>query len=327
MMRKKISVVIPTFNRTALLKNCVEALSRQQMPADDFELIVVSDGPDMDTRDMLNSITTPLPFVQYIALDRHHGPAAARNAGWRTANAPLVAFTDDDCLPDAEWLSSLYNTWSKWNFAARMAFTGKLIVPLPDELPTDHALNTAHLQHAAFITANCACTKLALEDAGGFDERFTAAWREDSDLEFKLLENRVVILPVREAVVVHPVRQARWGVSIREQKKTMFNALLYKKFPVLFRRKIQRRPAWNYYLIIAGSGMVVAGAIMRKPWLCLTGGALYLGFTAAFLAKRLGRTSRKMRHVLEMAYTSMMIPFASVYWTLYGAVKYSVLYY
>ena len=76
------------------------------------------------------------------------------------------------------------------------------------------------------------------------------AWREDSDLEFKLLQKQIPIIHLTEALIVHPVREAPWGISIKEQRKGMYNALLYKKYPELYRKKIQPSPPWNYYIIV-----------------------------------------------------------------------------
>lgn len=326
-MLKKISVVVPTYKRPALLMNCLHALAKQDMSIDDYEIIIVSDGPDEQTRKMLHGLEhVILPFMQYITLSKNSGPACARNSGWKKAHGTLVAFTDDDCRPGPGWLSSLWNAYVGSGFKSEIALSGKVIVPLPEK-PTDFELNTSNLETAEFITANCACTKLALEKVNGFDERFRVAWREDSDLEFKLLERKIPVLKVKEAIVVHPVRKARWGVSIYEQRKSMFNALLYKKYPSLFRQKIQRSPAWNYYLIIAGYLMIIAGLIMHNEVVAWAGALLYIGLTAAFIMKRLVRTSRSYPHVMEMIATSFVIPFASVYWTLYGSFKYRVLYY
>ena len=52
-----------------------------------------------------------------------------------------------------------------------------------------------------------------------------------------------------QAVVVHPVRPAAWGVSLGQQRKSMFNALLYQKHPQLYRCRIQPGPPWHYYRI------------------------------------------------------------------------------
>jgi GT2 family glycosyltransferase len=326
MMKKKISVVVPTYKRPQLLMNCLVALSKQEMVKNDFEIIVVSDGPDEATRELMHGINhLVLPYVQYISLHVNSGPASARNAGWKKANGELVAFTDDDCHPSPGWLPALWNAYESYMSSA-IAFSGKVVVPIPDT-PTDYELNTSHLANADFITANCACSRYVLEKINGFDERFKVAWREDSDLEFKLIENNIPIIRVDDAVVIHPVRKAKWGVSIDEQRKTMFNALLYKKFPSLFRKKIQKHPAWNYYVILAGALLTLGGLLVRSKSLMMAGTLIYIVFTVAFIIKRLSQTSRSPKHVLEMIATSAVIPFVSIYWTLYGAFKYRVVYY
>jgi hypothetical protein len=71
----------------------------------------------------------------------------------------------------------------------------------------------------------------------------------------------------------------------------------------------------------------MAGLILQTKFLVLTGAIVYLGFTVAFIWKRLVRTSKSYNHVMEMITTSLVIPFVSVYWTVYGALKYRVLYY
>src|SRR4051794_38454784 len=145
-MEKKISVVVPTYKRPELLRKCLHALAGQQMDRNDFEIIVVSDGPDEQTRNMIHGLDhLLLPYVQYITLERNSGPAAARNAGWKKANSRLIAFTDDDCIPAPLWLASLWKAFISYRKPAYMAFTGKVVVPV-SENPTDFELNTAHLQ-------------------------------------------------------------------------------------------------------------------------------------------------------------------------------------
>lgn len=322
-MEKKISVVIPSYQRPELLSRCLHALEDQQYDLSAFEVIVVSDGPDKYTRQVACSWKyAGLIDVRYIALPKKKGPAAARNAGWLASEAPLIAFTDDDTQPDPYWLQSI---WHAWKGEPAIAYTGQIVVPIKGR-PTDYEWNTAQLEKAEFVTANCACTREALEITGGFDENFEAAWREDSDLEFRLLQHNIPIYHLRNAVVVHPVRKASWGVSIKEQRKNIFNALLYKKFPGLYREKIQQRPAWNYYLMIfffllgivlAFTGHYTGAAVSLATWLLMIG---------LFAGRRLKHTSHSMSHVLEMIITSAAIPFAATYWSLYGAWRYKVLY-
>lgn len=311
-----ISVVIPTYKRADLLFKCLKALSLQTFNTDHFEVIVVHDGPDSDKS--IKKLRSAFPFIRYYCLPENRGPAAARNYGWLNAKGTLIAFTDDDCVPDKNWLKCI---WHNYNDEPEIAFTGKVKVPLP-LYPTDFELNISKLETADFITANCALTKNALLKVGGFDERFRMAWREDSDLEFKLLSENVSIKKLSLALVVHPVRKAKWGVSIKEQKKGMFNALLFKKFPFLYRQKIADGPPFVYYMMILFFTGIFLFIILNHLVLSSICAFSYLLMALYLTIKRLRKTSRSMNHVLEMLITSIVIPFASVFWQWYGAIKY-----
>ena len=205
------------------------------------------------------------------------------------------------------------------------AATGRVVVPLPDD-PTDYHRNEAGLEGAEFVTANCFVRRGALEAVGGFDERFTAAWREDSDLHFNLLRAGRRIVSAPEAVVVHPVRPAPWGISLRQQRKSLFDALLYKKHPGLYRRQIRSSPPWEYYASVAALTAAAAGAVGGITPVALAGLGAWLWLTGRFCIRRLRRTSRSPYHVTEMIVTSALIPPLSVFWRLYGALRYRVLF-
>jgi GT2 family glycosyltransferase len=324
-----ISVVIATYKRPSLLYRCLSALGRQNFPSEYFEVIVVSDGPDPHTAWLLESDIPIAHNFCHCALDKRQGPATARNAGWLLARGELIVFTDDDCLPAKDWLLTYYSAWQGYrelrpktlSWGACVAFRGSVTVPRPDR-PTDYEKNTAGLETAGFVTANCAVTKRALLRVKGFDESFTMAWREDSDLEFRLLEHNIPILFIPQARVLHPVRPAPWGVSLKEQKKSRFNALLYKKHPFLFRRRIYRHPFFNYYVIVSVAVLALVFLLAGQWGGALAGGLVWLLLTLNFARQRLTGTSRSPNHILEMIVTSMIIPFLSIFWTLYGSIRY-----
>ncbi len=317
----RVSVVIPTYKRPSLLRKCLHALYNQVFNKFDYEIIVVSDGPDLSTLyDLRNFLVLAFPKIEYVQLPEKKGPAAARNAGWKKASGDLIAFTDDDCIPDVYWLKNLYESFTNSNNSSA-AFAGRTVVPIPT-VPTDYELNISHLSHAEFITANCACSRSALVRAGGFDEAFTMAWREDSDLQFKFIKQGIPIIPVEKAIVVHPVRKTTWGVCLRDERKNMFDALLYKKFPDLFSKKIQVSRPWLYYAIIAFFMLFILGALLNSLFATIAGLSGWLILTLWFAFKRLRSTSRNPGHVAEMMVTSFAIPFLSLYWRWYGAVKY-----
>jgi len=318
-----VSVVVPTFKRPDLLKRCLEALAAQSLPPSAYEIVVVDDGSDIVTRDMVASIPHghSQPEVRYLPSGKRHGPAAARNLGWKAARAEIIAFTDDDCVPDAGWLAAGMRAFEDPDV---QGVSGRIVVPLRQWPPTDYELTVAGLQHAPFATANCLYRRTALAAVGGFDERFTRAWREDSDVEFSMRERQFLLCGEPEAVVVHPVRPAVWGVSVRLQRNSMFNALLYKKHPAWYRLRIQPSVPWRYYGIV-GAG-VAAGLSVMNNRLVIAGvvAAGWLILTADFCRLRLAPTSRRPGHVLEMVFTSVLIPPLAVFWRLYGALRYRV---
>lgn len=324
-MTPLISVVVPTYKRQALLMRCVEALSRQFFLHQHFEVIIVSDGPDDETKHAVEETCRTMYrdlTVRYIALPVKRGPAAARNLGWRNASASLVAFTDDDCIPDVYWLQQLYDAYIRSRLN-EVAFTGRTMVPIPPT-PTDYQRNIANLERAEFITANCAATRHALEKINGLDEAFTMAWREDSDFQFRLIQQDIPIIAVREACVLHPVRKAPWGICIREEKKGMFNPLLMKKHPELCKQKFRITPPWYYYAMIVCCITSVTGILTGTDWLLYPALACWLILLADFTRKRLQHTSKSFSHVMEMILTSPLLPFLSIYWWWYGAFRFHV---
>jgi hypothetical protein len=196
-------------------------------------------------------------------------------------------------------------------------------MPLP-ERPSDYEHDARKLEDSEFVTANCFVRKSVLEEIGGFDEKFRLAWREDSDLQFRLIECGARIRYRPEAVVVHPVRPAPWCVSIRQQRKVMFDALLFKKHRRMYRERIRATPRWDYYAIVSGLIGMVAGFALQSQLLFLPSLALWLVMTARFCAQRLRGTSKSPGHLAEMALTSIVIPPLAVFWRIVGALKFRV---
>jgi glycosyltransferase involved in cell wall biosynthesis len=322
-MKPEISVVIATWQRTHLLSRCLKALVAQDIDGNRFEIIIVTDGPDQPTMQFIQHwLNTYIGTVTIncISLPVKKGPAAARNAGWRKALGELIVFTDDDTLPMPNCLHQYWLAYTPYRNTA-IAFSGSIKVPLQGT-PTDYEMNTRRLEEARFVTANCACSKKALEQTGGLDEAFTMAWREDTALEFDLSENDIPIVKIPTAVIVHPVRAAGWGISIKEQKKGMFNALLYKKHTGLFEKRQMERTPRYYYVITLMLLLALLFTLYNNVPLtaaCLT---IWLALTGWFVFKRLRNTKRNLTHIAEMIVTSAVIPVLSVYWTIYGAIKF-----
>jgi glycosyltransferase involved in cell wall biosynthesis len=324
MTRPRLSVVIPTYRRPELLLRCLEAvLDQRRIDPQAYEVIVVDDGHDDETRDLLAQIDGAATSIRYLRPERGRGPAVARNTGWRAARGGLIAFTDDDTVPNPHWLAEgerAMQAHPDW-----VALCGKVVVPVAPPA-TDHARMTQGLARAEFVTANAFVWRHALEAVSGFDERFTRAWREDSDLQFRLQDQVGPVGRAPLAEVIHPVRDAPWGLSLSQQRNTFFDALLYKKHPARYRASIRPVPPWSYYATV-GAAAIALGLLAAGHERAAAATALVpLALVLRLAWHRLRGTSHRASHVAEMLCTSALIPFLSVYWRLRGALHFRVLF-
>jgi GT2 family glycosyltransferase len=322
-MSVEVSVVVPTYRRPELLERCLAALVAQDFDPHAYEIIVADDGDEARTRAVVErraKATGGAPAIRYVAVTTTQGPAGARNRGWEIAAGAVIAFTDDDTIAQRDWLSEGMKAMAPEVTAA----AGAVRVPLPERAPTDYERDTSHLARAEFVTANCFVSRQALRAIGGFDKRFTSAWREDSDLQFRILGARGTLVRAPRAVVEHPVRPLAWGAGVRLHRRMVFDALLFKKHRRLYRERIRRAPPWDYYAIVLGLAAIAAGALLRAPLAAWAGFAVWALLTGRFCARRLRGAARDPRHVAEMVATSIAIPPVAIFWRLAGAWRFRV---
>ena len=318
-----VSVVVPTCGRMDLLDRCLDALTRQTLPAGAYEVIIVDDEPNHNTLHLVAGWRARTvergPRLVYLANSGQHGPAAARNLGWRAAQAPIVAFTDDDTVPATTWLAQGLAAFDD----GVDVLCGRIEMPLPRN-PTDYQRETRQRESAEFAASNCFCRKSILERLEGFDERFTEPCREDSDLHFRLLGIGARIARAPQALVVHPLRPAPWGVSLLQTRRAVFDALLYKKHPQLYRARIEAMPRWDHYLAVAALLLALGALLAGNTGVALAAGLVWLGLTARLCLRRLRGTAKTASHIAEMIVTSALIPPLAVFWRLAGAIRYRV---
>jgi len=322
-MSTLVSVVVPTYKRPELLERCLGALIAQSFPADAFEIVVADDGPDEATRRLVREWalrTHGAPEIRYVPVNDSQGPAAARNRGWEAADSPIIAFTDDDTVPRPDWLvEGCQVILASPKF---LAATGRMVVPQARDDSRDVAPAATE-----FATANCFVRRSALEAIGGFDERFTLAGREDSDLQFTLMKSLPgEIVKAPRAMVERPPRRMTWGDSLRAHHRILFDALLFKKHPELYRERIGRAPPWSYYVIVAAIFGMMLGLIAGSDIAIAICFAAWLVLTTRLTLKRLEGTTRTRGHVIDVVLGSMATPPFAVFWRLMGALRFRVLF-
>lgn len=203
----EVSVVIPTHNRSALLKAAVDSVLQQGFR--DHEIVVVDDGSTDDTVNVLKGYDGRVRWLR----QPNRGASAARNAGVRASKGQLVAFLDDDdrFLPDK--LAVQVHAMSE-NPEAGMSYTGAYL-----EDPAGHRLARVYEAwltgdiyrrlvwrgpYASPIAAPTVMVRRAVLDAvGGFDEAMPVA--EDNDL-WRRIARRYPVLAIQQPLSVVRLR-------------------------------------------------------------------------------------------------------------------------
>lgn len=204
-----ISIIVPTFNRKAMLQRLLASFSRLRCKTP-LEIIIVDDCSNDGTREMVEDWqkTAGCERVIYHRLSRQFGPARARNAGIRLSTGNIIAFTDSDCSVNPLWPDHLHR---KLTSSTVYAGVGGSVLPARDDIWSLY--NTvyrileppAHLN--ALIGANCMFWKQPVVDAGMFDEYFIHPGGEEIALCMKLWLQGYRFGFEEQAIVYHDYRQ------------------------------------------------------------------------------------------------------------------------
>jgi HAD superfamily hydrolase (TIGR01662 family) len=310
------AVVVPSLGRRSL-QVLLDSLGVAAGPQPD-RVVVVDDRPNAgEPLDLF--VPGRLEGRLTVLRSGGRGPAAARNVGWRAVDSPWVVFADDDVLLPLDWPQQLDRDLAGLG-AAVGGSQARVRVPLPaSRRPTDWERNTAGLATAHWVTAEMAYRRDVLVQLGGFDERFTRAYREDADLALRVLAAGYE-LACGERQVVHPVRRADRWVSVRMQAGNADDVLMRRKHGPGWRARagaeVGRRP-WHLATVLAG-GVALAGAVAAQPLAAAAGVAAWLGLTGQFAWARIAPGPRTRAEIATMLVTSVVIPPVATYHWLRG---------
>ena len=199
MSAPRASVVVAAYQAERTLPALLAALQHQDW-GEPFEVVVVDDGSTDATGRLAAAAGVR------VVTRANAGPAAARNAGWRAASAPVVLFTDSDCVPHRDWVRALVpavdGVYDVAGGTYGIANPGQwLAEAVHAEIRWRHSRLGREVEFAGSF--NFAATRRALEAVGGFDERYPAPSGEDNDLSYRLRDAKFRIRFVPEAVVDH----------------------------------------------------------------------------------------------------------------------------
>lgn len=294
-MPPEIAVVVPTYRRPDRLRRLVNALARQTLDPGRWELFVVDDcSGDASVDELLLELPRLVPVAATaMRTPRNGGPAVARNLGWRAASAPLIAFMDDDVVPDPQWLEAGVRAFDD---PAVGVVQGRTSLPDgidADALPPGYSWRTIEDESAHFEACNILYRRAALEATAGFDEDL-AWWGEDTTVGWQVLENGWAGAFSADAHGVHDVERKPLGWWVRNGWLEHHLMVLAHRHPG-FRREAFWRP-WAYRKRDAAFVLACASLCVGLRWRpALVGVAPYLWFG------RPSRQHRRPRALLEVA--------------------------
>lgn len=202
------SIVIPTRDRPEALDACLVALAGQSLSPERFEVVVVDDGGSAVLEDVVDRHSGSLRLT--LSRRPHAGPAAARNAGVKLARGRVLAFTDDDCLPEPDWLAAIATAVER---APESIVGGRTENALASNRCSEASQSVIAFMYAEelrrtgelpFVTSNNLGIGRELFDAlGGFDASFPEAAAEDRDLSARCKARGGSLVYESAAVVRH----------------------------------------------------------------------------------------------------------------------------
>lgn len=275
-----VSVIVPTHDRPTALARCLSSLAAQLYPGDRMEIVVVNDGGLCVPRDVL----PPTDGIACRVIDvPHGGPAAARNAGVEQARGEILAFVDDDCAAERDWLGALVARLAE---CPEAVVGGRVLNALAEnryarssQILVSFLYGYYHEQGRGalpfFTTNNLAVSRRTFEDIGPFDPGFSFA-SEDRDWSDRCLLSGRPLVYAPEAVVYHAhfltlgtflhqhfrygegarrfhrTRALRRGTGVRLESVAFYRGMLLAPFDA-------RDPeAWRVAALLAASQAVAA---------------------------------------------------------------------
>ncbi len=260
----EISVVVPTYRRAGNLRRLVAALEVQTLDPARFEVLIVDNGSDDDTGAELARLAAGTKIdLRPQRIEVNHGPAAARNLGWRAAAAPYVAFTDDDCVPRPDWLEQA--------LASCVATPDLGVLQGATLRPSGtfaYGPNTVYRETLSpspyFEGCNLVFPRRVLEQTGGFDETYHFGG-EDTAAGWSAIESGGRWLFDETCAVEHDIveRPLRWHLMMAWREGNLVDVAV--RHGALrqhgFWRPWAHRP-WNVAFALGVAGSVVS---LRRP--------------------------------------------------------------
>ena len=229
-----VTVAIPTYNASRIIRECLSSLAAQDFPEDRMQIVVGDNGSTDGTQEL---IRTEFPMVE-IVLAAERGSGYARNAAFAAARGEYICSIDADCVAEPGWVSALVRVLE--SSPPQVACLGGRILPYRTTTAIER-YRSAWIQQETLRdgkqpivyaeTPNAAYRRTALEKVGYFDG---TQGMDDTDLGMRLTAAGYEIRYAPDAGVRHR-NPASLGELYRHRVKYgVFMTRLARKYPAQF---------------------------------------------------------------------------------------------
>lgn len=255
------AVVIPTYRRPDSLARTLDALLRQEVPGL-VEVVICDDGSPSPEEAQVQAVVTaaatragaahqassedlaqPQGFTVRLIRQDNAGPAAARNAGARATQAPLLLFLDDDCAPAPGWLAAHLAAHAG---GEQIAVQGHVawapdvrVTPFMELVVRGAQFNFGAIADpecvpfTSFYTANCSLRRSDLAGAGWFDASLPP-YMEDTEFAYRLSRTGARLV-YRPGALVHHEHAVELASYLTRQRRAGRAAVqVVQRHPALF---------------------------------------------------------------------------------------------
>lgn len=267
---RPISVIVPAYNAAQTIGDCVQALLRQSVERDRYEIVVVDDG----STDATSELVAKYPSVRVIRQD-NAGPAVARNRGAQQARGDILLFTDADCVPAEDWIERMVAPFQsadgvvgvKGTYRSHQKALMARFVQLEYE---DKYRRMARYEHIDFVdTYSAGYRRGVFLENGGFDTSFPTASVEDQEFSFRLARqgHRMVFVP--DAYVYHLGHADTLSKYVRKKYKIGYwKVLVHRRHPEKMIADTHTPQILKVQLLLAAAwaALLIGGALWPVLW-------------------------------------------------------------
>lgn len=238
-MSKRVTIVVPAYNATATIAECLDSFATQSYPGHDIEVFIVDDGSSDGTPELVEQIVgqwaEDKPRVTLLR-QAHQGPAAARNRGAAAATGAFLLFTDADCVAEHDWVEQMVSPFQFPEVAAvKGAYKTRQRSLVARFAQAEFDARYRMLAGAQYIDVVFSYSAGFRRDLfigiGGFDTGFPVADNEDTELSYRVAAagHKIVFNP--RAIIYHRHPATLRQYLRKKYSRAYWRMMVYKRFP------------------------------------------------------------------------------------------------